>query len=297
MDLVNAQQARRALDYLVGFNLSPLLWKKVRQGLSAGRVQSPALRMICEREDEIAAFVAQEYWTIDAELAHTGAEFPRQAGRVPGPEGRAVQLRQRGTGARRRAHPDAQAAGGRANSPCSSVEQAAAQAQPRAAVHDLNAAAGSRRKLGFSAQRTMRSRSSCTKASISAKARSASSPTCVPTRVKLAQEAVDRDPRTIERLYGKEECRGGAARLQDQVQERAGSARGDPSDDSAAIVPAEHREVARRRPVQAVLADLEARRRLPDGARGIRHRRGRHAAPAPTVRRSAPCCAPTARPW
>jgi len=76
VDLVNAQQARRALDYLVGFNLSPLLWKKVRPGLSAGRVQSPALRMICEREDEIAAFVAREYWTIDAELEHSEQKFP-----------------------------------------------------------------------------------------------------------------------------------------------------------------------------------------------------------------------------
>ena len=75
-DLVNAQQARRALDFLVGFNLSPLLWKKVRPGLSAGRVQSPALRMICEREDEIAAFVAREYWTIDAELEHSEQKFP-----------------------------------------------------------------------------------------------------------------------------------------------------------------------------------------------------------------------------
>ncbi len=74
--LVNAQQARRALDYLVGFNLSPLLWKKVRRGLSAGRVQSPALRLIVEREDEIAAFKAQEYWTIEA-LAEQGAQtFP-----------------------------------------------------------------------------------------------------------------------------------------------------------------------------------------------------------------------------
>ncbi len=68
MDLVNAQQARRALDYLVGFNLSPLLWKKVRRGLSAGRVQSPALRMIVEREEEIEAFNSREYWTIEADL-------------------------------------------------------------------------------------------------------------------------------------------------------------------------------------------------------------------------------------
>ena len=66
-DLVNAQQARRALDYLVGFNLSPLLWKKIRRGLSAGRVQSPALRLICERETEIEAFLSQEYWSIEAD--------------------------------------------------------------------------------------------------------------------------------------------------------------------------------------------------------------------------------------
>jgi DNA topoisomerase I len=76
LDLVNAQQARRALDYLVGFNLSPLLWKKVRRGLSAGRVQSPALRMICEREAEIEAFKAQEYWTLDGEGEHSKQAFP-----------------------------------------------------------------------------------------------------------------------------------------------------------------------------------------------------------------------------
>lgn len=67
MPLVNAQQARRALDYLVGFNLSPLLWKKIRRGLSAGRVQSPALRLIVEREQEIEAFKSQEYWSIHLE--------------------------------------------------------------------------------------------------------------------------------------------------------------------------------------------------------------------------------------
>jgi len=67
-DMINAQQARRALDYLVGFNLSPLLWKKIRRGLSAGRVQSPALRMIAEREDEIERFESREYWTMESDL-------------------------------------------------------------------------------------------------------------------------------------------------------------------------------------------------------------------------------------
>ncbi|WP_305804298.1 DNA topoisomerase I [Stenotrophomonas sp. YIM B06876] len=74
-DLVDAQQARRALDYLVGFNLSPVLWRKVQRGLSAGRVQSPALRMIVEREEEIDAFIAREYWSIGAECAHPSQHF------------------------------------------------------------------------------------------------------------------------------------------------------------------------------------------------------------------------------
>ncbi|MBM4222348.1 MAG: type I DNA topoisomerase [Gammaproteobacteria bacterium] len=68
MNLVNAQQARRALDYLVGFNLSPVLWKKVKPGLSAGRVQSPALRLIADREAEIAKFQSREYWSVHADL-------------------------------------------------------------------------------------------------------------------------------------------------------------------------------------------------------------------------------------
>lgn len=74
-DLVDAQQARRALDYLVGFNLSPVLWRKVQRGLSAGRVQSPALRMIVEREEEIEAFIAREYWSIEAACAHPSQAF------------------------------------------------------------------------------------------------------------------------------------------------------------------------------------------------------------------------------
>ncbi len=68
-DLVDAQQARRVLDRLVGYQVSPLLWDKVRRGLSAGRVQTVALRLIVEREREIKAFEKKEYWTIDAHLA------------------------------------------------------------------------------------------------------------------------------------------------------------------------------------------------------------------------------------
>ena len=66
--LVDAQQARRVLDRLVGYRISPLLWLKVQRGLSAGRVQSAALKIICDREDEIKAFVPEEFWTITAEF-------------------------------------------------------------------------------------------------------------------------------------------------------------------------------------------------------------------------------------
>ena len=83
-DLVDAQQARRALDYLVGFNLSPVLWRKVQRGLSAGRVQSPALRMIVEREEEIEAFVAREYWTVEAEVAHPSQAFTARLSKLDG---------------------------------------------------------------------------------------------------------------------------------------------------------------------------------------------------------------------
>ncbi|MBE9568148.1 MAG: DNA topoisomerase I [Proteobacteria bacterium] len=74
-NLIDAQQTRRALDYLVGFNLSPLLWKKVQRGLSAGRVQSPALRLIVERELAIEAFEPQEYWTIEADVEKESSPF------------------------------------------------------------------------------------------------------------------------------------------------------------------------------------------------------------------------------
>src|SRR5450432_861380 len=129
VDLVNAQQARRALDFLVGFNLSPLLWKKVRPGLSAGRVQSPALRMICEREDEIAAFVAREYWTIDAELEHSEQKFPGKLIEYQGAKGTLTVL---------------------------SVDRKQRKRNPAAPFTTSTLQQEAARKLGFSAQKTMR---------------------------------------------------------------------------------------------------------------------------------------------
>ena len=79
MGLVDAQQARRALDRMVGYRISPVLWAKVKRGLSAGRVQSVALRLICDREDEIAAFIPEEYYTIDASILSKGEKKPLTA--------------------------------------------------------------------------------------------------------------------------------------------------------------------------------------------------------------------------
>jgi DNA topoisomerase-1 len=153
VDLVNAQQARRALDYLVGFNLSPLLWKKVRPGLSAGRVQSPALRMICEREDEIAAFVAREYWTIDAELEHSAQKFP---GKLVEFEGAKVEQFSFTTG--EQAHAAVRklelAAGGELTVLEVDRKQRRRNPAPPFTTSTLQQEAA--RKLGFSAQKTMR---------------------------------------------------------------------------------------------------------------------------------------------
>lgn len=91
MNLVNEQQARRCLDRMVGYEISPLLWKKIKRGLSAGRVQSVALRIIADREDEINSFIPKEYWTLDADLQVDGMKKPLTA-HFYGKDGKKTEL-------------------------------------------------------------------------------------------------------------------------------------------------------------------------------------------------------------
>ena len=152
-DLINAQQARRALDYLVGFNLSPLLWRKIKRGLSAGRVQSPALRMICEREDEIERFVAREYWTIDAQVQREDQPFSARLTHLDG-----HKLDQFDLNSDALAH-DARnrllkAADGQLR--VDSVEKKQRRRNPAAPFTTSTLQQEASRKLGFTASRTMR---------------------------------------------------------------------------------------------------------------------------------------------
>ncbi|HEY7930120.1 MAG TPA: DNA topoisomerase I [Steroidobacteraceae bacterium] len=153
IDLVNAQQARRALDYLVGFNLSPLLWKKVRRGLSAGRVQSPALRLICEREAQIAAFVPQEYWTIDAQGGHSGKSFPLKLNEY---RGRKVEQFSFPNEALAREAEGTLTGAARGELAVLQVERKERRRNPAPPFTTSTLQQEASRKLGFSAQRTMR---------------------------------------------------------------------------------------------------------------------------------------------
>jgi DNA topoisomerase-1 len=153
VDLVNAQQARRALDFLVGFNLSPLLWKKVRPKLSAGRVQSPALRMICEREAEIEAFIAREYWTIDADLEHSEQHFPGKLVEFAG--AKVEQFSFTTAAAARDVEQRLQAAAG-GELTVLEVDRKQRRRNPAAPFTTSTLQQEAARKLGFSAQKTMR---------------------------------------------------------------------------------------------------------------------------------------------
>jgi DNA topoisomerase-1 len=149
-ELVDAQQARSILDYLVGFNLSPFLWKKIRYGLSAGRVQSVALRLICEREKEIQAFKPREYWTIEARLATADEEtFAARLHAVDGDN-----LGKFGIADENQAQDLVQAIAAESFQVLS-LKQTAKRRNPAAPFTTSTLQQEASRKLGFSARKTM----------------------------------------------------------------------------------------------------------------------------------------------
>jgi DNA topoisomerase I len=152
-DLIDAQQARRALDYLVGFNLSPLLWKKIQRGLSAGRVQSPALRMIAEREKEIQAFEPREYWTIEADLEHKKSNFLGKLTQFESEKIKQFTIQKTDHAAEVKATLD-KAAGGELL--VETVTKKQRKRQPAAPFITSTLQQEAVRKLGFTAQRAMR---------------------------------------------------------------------------------------------------------------------------------------------
>ena len=153
MNLVNAQQARRVLDRLVGYKVSPFVWRTVRYGLSAGRVQSVALRLIAEREEAILAFVPVEYWTLEADLENEAHErFTARLVRVGGDELENGQIR--GDDARTRALAYAEELG-RARLAVRSVEVTPRQVHPRAPFITSTLQQTAFNRLGYLSQRTM----------------------------------------------------------------------------------------------------------------------------------------------
>ncbi len=161
-ELVNAQQARRALDYLVGFNLSPLLWKKVQRGLSAGRVQSPALRMIAEREDQIEAFKPREYWTVEATLNKDKHNFPARLTQYAGQKVEQFSFENESTARDVEATLNAATGIDKKASPPSgklnviSVQRKQRRRNPAPPFTTSTLQQEAARKLGFNTQRTMR---------------------------------------------------------------------------------------------------------------------------------------------
>jgi DNA topoisomerase-1 len=197
-NLVNAYKARRALDYLVGFNLSPLLWKKIKPGLSAGRVQSVALRLICEREAEIQKFQRLEYWTVEAEASKQSARFPARLSEFAGEKFEADVAKSRFTvtneaDARRveRALQD-QSKGWLT---VEGVERRPKRRNPPPPFTTSTVQQEAARKLGFTARRTMQSAQKLYEAGYITYMRTDS--------VSLSAEAVREIRATIEAQFGK----------------------------------------------------------------------------------------------
>ena len=203
LDLVNAQQARRALDYLVGFNLSPLLWKKIRRGLSAGRVQSPALRMIVEREEEIEKFKAREYWTIEADLNKERSNFSAKLTYLDGDKQSQFSITDGETAAVAEKSLLAAAEG---ELTILKVERKLRRRNPAPPFTTSTLQQEAARKLGFTTQRTMRIAQQLYEG-VDVGSGTAGLITYMRTdSVNLASEAMDDIRELIQQRYGEDQC-------------------------------------------------------------------------------------------
>ncbi len=204
MDLVNAQQARRALDYLVGFNLSPLLWRKVRPGLSAGRVQSPALRLIVERELEIEKFISQEYWTVHAALSGSEKDQSFQA-RLTHLKGEKIEQFTIQDAKKSNKICDDLIKKSKGKCTVSKITKKERKRNPAAPFTTSTLQQEAARKLGFSAQRTMQIAQQLYEGIDIGEEGSTGLITYMRTdSVVLAQEAIVEIRETIESRFGKE---------------------------------------------------------------------------------------------
>ena len=224
--LIDAYLARRALDYLVGFTLSPVLWRKLPGSRSAGRVQSVALRLICEREAEIEVFKTREYWTVDA-LFGTAKKQALKARltHLDGQQARQVRPRHRRSAPSR---PSARSSA--APSPCRAIDRRQVRRNPPPPFITSTLQQEASRKLGFGAATAMRIAQRLYEG-VDIGGETVGLITYMRTDgVQLAPEAIGQTRRLIETKYGPSYLPAGAARLHLQGQERPGGARGDPPD-------------------------------------------------------------------
>lgn len=201
MDLIEAQQARRALDYLVGFNLSPVLWHKVRRGLSAGRVQSPALRLIVEREIEIEHFKPKEYWTIEADNKKDRSKFTAKLTKYADEKITQFKVNNEADATRIREDLLAQAQG---KLKVHKVDKKQRKKQPAAPFTTSTLQQEAARKLGFTTKRTMMTAQKLYEGIDTGEGAVGLITYMRTDSVSLAKEAVEEIRETITQRYGKQ---------------------------------------------------------------------------------------------
>ncbi len=274
--LVSAYLARRALDYLVGFTLSPVLWRKLPGARSAGRVQSVALRLVCDREAEIEAFRTDEYWTIEAMLATAkGEDVPSPPHRHRRHDAQEARHQGRGDG-----HTPSRRPSRRANSRVASVEKKAVKRNPYAPFTTSTLQMDASRKLGFSAKQTMQVAQRLYEG-VDIGGETVGLITYMRTDgVTIVPEAIN----AIRGLIAREYSQRYVAPFIREYKTKAKNAQEAheairPTD--AAPQAAGRRQASRARPGAPLRADLEARRREPDGLGRARADDGRHRGQGP----------------